>query len=395
MKLRHSLSIFGLVAMLGLGVGVGLASMNQEVKEARAVGASGKITIDCTGGDWSTNAGGQKLSVKFTDGGENVGWGSLVTTSQYVYLAEVPYDLSFTPTKMTAYRYNPSLDEEDWEADKTTSVWNKTSELDFTANGNIIIGAWDEDHNSATVGYWGIAGKSAGTSYEWTDPLAMFTGAKKNGSNHVEYYGEFTFTQWEEFLIHEGESYYKTATFSDYVDDSEWGEHGGNIQYQAAEDITIRIYFDRNNGSIYITDPVHADADEWAQDLLGSNCTDTKNNWAALSTSYAAYVTKYDTAFSNIFVNEAHVDHLVDVTSYVSKAVQRYDYVLERFGRTSYTDFIGRVAAGKVTPLNINTVQESTNSSTNFTLVVIVASSVAVLAIIGGYFYFRKRKEDK
>ena len=394
MKLRHSLSIFGLVAMLGLGVGVGLASMNQELKEARAVGASGKITIDCTGGDWSTNAGGQKFSVKFTDGGANTEWGSLVTTSQYVYLAEVPYNLSFTPTKMTAYRYNPALNEKDWEADKTTSVWNKTSELDFTENGNIIIGSWDTDHNNATVGYWGIAGTSKGTSWEWTDPLEMFTGAKKNGSNHVEYYGEFTFTQWEEFLVYDGSSYYKTATFSDYVDDSKWGEHEGNIQYQGAADITIRIYFDRNNGSIYITDPVHADADEWAQSLLGNNCTDTKNNWSTLSTSYADYVTKYSTAFSDIFVNETHVDHLVDVTSYVSKAVQRYDYVLERFGRTSYADFIGRVAAGKVTPLNVNAIQENIDSSINVAIV-IVASSIAVLALIGGYFYFRKRKEDR
>lgn len=69
MKLRHSLSIFGLVAMLGLGVGVGLASGKQEVKEAKADTTFYLDTASLTG--WEDASAKFYLYVYDEDGGDS------------------------------------------------------------------------------------------------------------------------------------------------------------------------------------------------------------------------------------------------------------------------------------------------------------------------------------
>ena len=84
------------------------------------------------------------------------------------------------------------------------------------------------------------------------------------------------------------------------------------------------------------------------------------------------------------------------------QAVQRYDYVLERFGKNDantdalgYQDFMGR-APGKVTPksgLSIGA-DITSNAANNYTLIAVI-SAVAIMVVIGGYFFIRKRREDR
>ena len=395
MKIKHF--FIGAGVSLALALGVGLAAAPKEAVKAEAtVMASGVITIDATGGSWATNAGGQKFSVKFTDGGTNEGWGSFVTGAQSVYLIEVPYELEFTPTKMTAYRYNPSKTELDWASNKETSVWNKSSELTYTANGNIIIGAWDTDHNSASVGYFDIQGKSNETGWEWTNPLASFNKVKLNGSNHAEYYGTFNFTQWEEFVINVDGNWYKydQTTISSNLDSTKWVSKDGNVQYTGTAAIDIAIYFDRNGGSIFINEPAAALSDEFAQVFLKKTngyCT------ASISSSVQTYLKgEYDALASTAGAQKAFYDSDVKrgkgVTydTYSSEALSRYVNMQEEKG---YTDFLGLGVNNKAnTRINIPTLftQESNNNYAWIIAVIGVASLVAV----GGFFFIRKRKEN-
>ena len=76
----------------------------------------------------------------------------------------------------------------------------------------------------------------------------------------------------------------------------------------------------------------------------------------------------------------------------VEKFLSAYDYVVENYG-ASY-DFLGRIASGKVTPVQQSRVVLEGLMSQNAATPVIVIVSLASLTAIGGYFFLRKRKEQ-
>ena len=94
-----------------------------------------------------------------------------------------------------------------------------------------------------------------------------------------------------------------------------------------------------------------------------------------------------------LFLGAEHKDHTVDTSSmgYVIQAMQRYDYVLERYGTTSYPDFIGRVDENKVVPGSLIRIN-FTNISDSSALFVIIAVAGAVTVICVA-FAFRKKKQ--
>ena len=143
------------------------------------------------------------------------------------------------------------------------------------------------------------------------------------------------------------------------------------------------------------------EATTWAKVFLGvngsSDCSYAKANWSTLSTAYAAL---NDTSAKAVFVAETHVDHGTDLSasSYIVQAVQRYDYVLERYGVNAantdalgYTDFIGRLS--KLTLASLATSKEINNNA-DYSLIIVITSAVA-LATISGLFFLKKRKEDR
>ena len=131
-------------------------------------------------------------------------------------------------------------------------------------------------------------------------------------------------------------------------------------------------------------------AKTWAQEFLAENCTATKNGWSAAATSYAALS---DEAKA-LFVAEAHVAHDVEVESYVAKSVQRYDYIIELYGTSTYNDFMGRISAGKLvlTPNDRNVSLETVIQNNGLA---IITSAVILLAIsaVTGYFVIRKKQK--
>lgn len=144
-------------------------------------------------------------------------------------------------------------------------------------------------------------------------------------------------------------------------------------------------------------------ADEWAQSFNETGCSTTKSNWGTLAGTYANYVTQYGNAFSSIFLNEAHIDHSVpeEGLSDVTKAVQRYDYVLELYGvsdantdEAGYQDFIGRVAANKVTPKQNARVNIFGASINNNGMIIFIIVSLVAISAFAGYFLLRKKEQN-
>lgn len=388
---KHSLML-ALSPIFCAGAVAGLVATNNVAHEVKAdSGVSGTISIDITGGDWATNSDGQNISVYFFNDSTN-GWGSYEFAAQSEYVVFVDYELSFVPTGMIAVRYNPSNSESSWTSNRWNNKWNQTIDLTFTANSNIIIDSWNKDvsKNNATVGYAYIAGKGIDNGWKWTDPWINLNQVKLNGSNHVEYYLTRTFKQWDEFAIEiNGGEWTTNVTYSSFVDAGDWGTKDNNIQY-IGEGGTFALYYDRNSASIYITDPIAAEADEWAQVFLGvssssDTCTYSKSKWSSSSTSYATL----SSDAKALFVAENHVAYDASTTTYLAKAVQRYDYVLELYGTSSYTDFMGRVSAGKIKVSHANAIS---GLSSNGGVIGLTAISLLAASGVVGVFFFRKRK---
>ena len=409
MKLRHSLSIFGLVAMLGLGVGVGLASEQKPVSEAKATGESGTMLIDLSQSSWSEAACNVALRLANSDWSEGT-WSSYVAVSSGDKTVSLPFTTTFDISKLILVRYNSAQTEESWSSsDKWQNIWNQTFDLDYSAGARtIVVGSWDEEYkkNNASLGNTVVMGGKSGDPWS---TLATLGNTKTNTSSHLEFYSDsVSMTSGQSFKVVYAGTYYgdNYATADSLVSScftiDDTGDDGDILCKTTG---TYSIYFDTNTKHFYINDPVAAAADEWAQTFLATGCvtasTGTKAKWGDHATTYAAL----DPAVKALFVAEKHVEHDASTTTYLAAAVQRYDYVLQRYGENvantdalGYEDFMGRVDAGKVTPktaVGIPTIASAGSQQNNTLIIVIAISSVAVLAVIGGYFYFRKRKEDR
>ena len=367
---------------------------------------SGSMTIDCTADNWAyskhSDAGeiGQHLSIYYWNEHTNQNaWGSYATTAHGEMVAVVDYDLSFKPTGMKAVLYDARISEEDWAADPWRSepgawgYWSGTQDLEFKEEANIMIagGSTEPDNYSSpssVIGYAYYSGKSEETGWEWKE-LGHLENVKMNGLKHVEYFSLLTITHYEEFLIGAFETTYgyDRLTISEYLDSSDWISSYNNIKLEADKTVRIAVYFDRNAGTIYFNEPNHAEADEYAQFFLGDDCEATKENWL-----FSGFV------YQNVLSNEIRAifdavtvapDHDVDpaTLTYVEQAVQRYEYVILRYGTTAYADFMNRFD-GPVTP---STTRFGNVEISNSTMIIVIVE-VATIATVGGAVLIAKKK---
>ena len=395
MKRRNLFITLGLALGLGLGVAAGLGAKG-EAKEAKASGVSGKVTLDLTI-NWASVA--CNVSVYFYDASSHEGWGSYVSVAKDQYEAEVSYSFAdWTPTKMIAVRYNSTYSAESWAANKwggAETKWNQAPSSDGYAFADHLR---ITDASTATTDYAVVMGGESGKA--WSE-LVSLNGVKKNGSNHCEYYASVDLTAGQAFKVVYAGVYYGYYTTGEGVAVGDFGGGSGNdIEINTSG--TYSLYFDSYTHNVHIANTDYASADEWAQNFLKADCatasTGTKAKWSDHATAYAALTP----GAKSYLANEAHVDHLIDKSSdtFIVRAVQRYDYVLERYGKNvantdelGYDDFMGR-APGKVTPKALNDTSFVSSYDDNNTTLVIVLISTVTLAAIGGYFLLRRRKED-
>lgn len=398
-RVLFGLTALGLLALAGAGAGL----KTQDFIETKADAAcSGRISVDITGEGWANNSEGQRISVYFftdenEDGAaEKEGWGSLEFAAQYEYVVFVNYSLNFVPAKMKAVRYSPYYGDDagEWDIDKWAKndghdwgKWNEGENLDFSPNSNIVVAGT----GYSFVGYPYEEGKPKGSDWVW-QRLDDLSSIKKNGSNHIVYYLTKEFVQWEEFGVKIFNNFYgwSVTSLSSFVNKDEWGVEGSNIQYKG-EPATFTVSFDRNAGTILINDPVAA-ADEWALTFLAGVTCDgdgsiTKDEWTALSTTYAAL----DPDVKAIFTAVAEDGN--DSGTNVERAVCRYDYIVKKYGTTAKPDFMGRKTAGKINPKATQIVPVMNDGKDSPLIITVTIGAVATISVAGLFFIRRRHAE--
>ena len=377
----------GLSFTFAFGLGATL-SLDRDVQAVQAEGASGTVKVYLNS-NWSEAA--CNISVYFfdDDAGKN-GWGSYVAVPQGQFEVDVSYNLDWTPKSMIAVRYNSNYSQQDWESNGWGSKWNQAPESGGYALGDHIT---ITGPNSGETAYPYIGSSAVGFGNKMN-----LEGVKLNGSNHFEYFSDaVSFAKNEEFKIVYNNEWYNGYSLADVVTNNFSRENdGANIKCLVAG--TYALYFDSYSKSVHITDPVLAAADEWAQDFLNGGCTASKGGWATAADDFDALLPESKA----LFVNEEHISNDASANTYIKQAVQRYDYVLQRYGvnaantdEAGYEDFMGRVAAGKISlaprvfPMSIG--EEISNSSTIVTLLV----TIALLSVATGYLVIRRRRMNQ
>ena len=387
MKFNKLLTCLGLTAVLGAGVGIAITSKQAESKKAEAVlgNTSGHIGVELQyNGDKCWREANAKVAVELKKDSTSLGWTNMITTSTDKQNYVLYYSgLSQTPNKMRFVRFDSAA------TSTSGTIWN---EYTFNAFADC---AWIKGRGDGTsAGTYDLATtviRSNKTNWQSQDDHKLLN-FKVGGDNHFEIYGEVAMKAGEVFGIdfNNNEKWCQSYSNDTTISTAFSGNGSENITCNTAG--TYAFYYDYADNNVYITTPALA-ASGWANAFLGANCTATKNGWNSSAVDYEFLTV----GAKSLFLAEEHVDHLVDESSAgkVTQAVQRYDYVLERFGTDSYPDFIGRVDAGKVTPKASSNygIQNITDSSNSTTLIIVLVST-SVLAAIGGYFIVHRKKEN-
>lgn len=324
---------------------------------------------------------------KTTYTSEVTGWSTYTMgTAANVKLVNISYSLPFEPKEMTLVRYNSTYSQASWNSQKWPTDGNKWGQTpDLSVNEVVRVGTTVEDgKNLAYLGYpkvvlWNptAADVSLGT-------------VKLNGSNHAEYYStSVTLAANQEFKVqiapYESGDYYGNYTTHSSLKTSFSGGGSSNIVCKTAG--TYAFYFDSTNNSTYITKVELAEADEWSQYFLNNvGCDATGKNvpfgWSSCATEYA----KLSGAAKNIVYGATANPS----GSYIEQAVARYDQALR--SHPSLSHFI--VNSGNTPRSAAINILPSLSIQQSGTTIVIIAISAVSLAAVGGYFLFRKKKEN-
>ena len=304
------------------------------------------------------------------------GWSDFAVKAEgkdHIYLAS--YEMDFTPTHMIGVRLSKDATTPNWDDKK-----EQTADLGF--------------HGAGVIGVYGLT-EGYGS---WSSSLAVVNGLeeevtldlyKRNISGHSEHYNEgVALKAGEEFTIAFDGHYYTDFAVHDTIDGA-FALNGDKIHVNVAG--TYAFYFDadENTRSLYITDPVLASADEWAQAFLNGGCAVTKSSW---SSHEAAFKALSEDAQDTLSAVTHEADPEAEVEGFIAKAIQRYDYVLTLYGKDTYKDFMGRVNAGKLV-LSAHNVS-SFSGSTGPTAVIVALSLVAAVTIAGTIVIAKKRKHQ-
>ncbi len=322
------------------------------------------------------------------------GWSSYVTgTGLGQNFVEIPYSLDFDPYMMLVVRYSPEFTAQAWETNKWASdtdyKWGQTEDLFYGSDLFVRVGSYNEGagKNDAATGFPKIIGGGSWTDLEFLDHY------KTNGAGHPEFYDPCYLPKDTAFKIqfspYNDGTYVNTYTTHESLKNVFSLDGDGNLV--AGVEGTYVFYYDDVSLSFYITAQYLADADEWAQDFLSSSCEATKapSHWSTMGARFNAMSKQA----RDLFVEAAHVAHDAEVSGYVALAVQRYDYIIELYGTSTYSDFMKREDAGKIAPGSLGA-QRVTFGSTDSNNLVIIVTVVSIVSIstLAALIVIKKRK---
>ena len=390
----------GALTMLASGaLAIGLAANPKDVVEAEASTLTNKVILQLNTADWKSSS--SKIALYFFDNSQpaNNAWGGFVTpdgTSTYV---DYPYSLNFTPTGCIAFRFSPSVETcGQWCFDDNRSnpaIWSTTNDITFK---DVIYldrytgGIWTESGSYTLDTY--IRG---GASDDWSVATVdtQLTSVKVNQSGHLEVYGSATLPAGTYFKAYaEADSGNETThgyygSYSAYTSIASNLTGGGDSNIHNTAQATYEFYFDFNDKTLYITDPIVSAADEWGQYFTAHAGCDkvgnaTPTGWSTVATEYA----KLDGAVKNYIYA---LDHKKGGT-YIEDALFDYDWAISRNGDLEkfVKDADNHVRTSHIAITNTPAILGNVNNSAVIATVVIV--SLVAVTTIGGIIIL-KRKE--
>ena len=361
-------------------------------KYTTASSLSGTVYVDLRDSGWADAAA--NYAVKFYQRGfypsDVLAWSTYVMgTKTGERLVEIPYSgVTIAPTHIEIMRYNSTNSKASWDANKDANLWSYTGALSITSVPSLVrIG---KDGSSQDTGYFGFPKVIGGTGGAWADILYL-DDVKLNGSKNAEYYStSVTLAAGTQFKIQVGPyasgDYYGTYTTHDSIKSNFSGGGSSNINVVTAG--TYAFYFDSYVGSLYITKVEIAEADEWAQYFLShvgcdASGRDLPTGWTACATEYA----KLSGPAKNIVYGATAKES----GTYVEQAVARYDVAVRN--HSSLTKFIVNSSdTPRSAAINVNPIAQAVANSGS--MIAIIAISSVSIAAIGGYFLFKKKKND-
>ena len=395
MKIRKLLGGLILSTVLAAGIGVSVASrkLAMEVKAEHSIdfGNSGTIYLQLNTDTWQSSSSKIGLYMFNNSVGKSA-WGGYVTPSGSSRFVEYSYSLSFTPTQCIAFRMDPSapaMGDWCWASDRGDSrIWSTTNDTDFK---NVVwLGNYYKDSKWTESGAYDLdAVVKGGSSQSWSTPTvdAKLTHVKVNGSDNLEVFGSVSLPDNTYFKIVKGGSVW-CGDYSAHSSIASNLNGGGDANIHNISAATYEFYFDYDGCSTYITDPDMAAADEWAQYFLTNVGCDESG--ASLPSGWTVCATEYAKLSGNskniVYGATAKVDG-----NYIEQAVARYDVAVRN--HSSLDRFI--VNSGntpRAAAINNNPIAQITANSGS--MIAIIAISVVSLAAVGGYFLFRKKKEN-
>lgn len=352
----------------------------------------GEIYFDLTElSAWTTD--GAKLAVKFKSGTNEAysDFAVSVPLQSNIYIAS--YELDFVPTNMIGCRFS---------SDSTTpssgTIWNKTQELSFYRYGVIGVTEWGGQGYDDKGWSDGLATAVVDRVSGGTEEIIL-DNYKRNSDHKSEHYNDYIdLKENDEFVIsYHSNSYHNWDCLPIFANNFSYDSDTQKIKVKVGG--TYSFYFKAyeiegkplKSFEVFISKPEVAFADAWAQSFLTGDCESSKTNWSTYQSEYNNLPHSAKTFLLN-------VDHEPDPTvvfeNYFAQAIQRYDYIIYLYGTSTYTDYIGRVNAEKVTPRTSSPLIGvfSGDNSTPIALVVII--SVVSLTAVGGYIFLKRRKEN-
>lgn len=377
-----------LAVLLGLGVAGGLSLAKKDAKAVEAATITSRLVVKLGNiSKWSQSSA--KLCACLTDD-TNTYWTSLQTMSSSVSIYAFDYTVSFTPTKLIWVRMNSAATSGNW-----SQKWNQTGDLSL-ADATYLQDQWDP--TTAQCSQWEIAGDVYTSKNSFASPKVTFDVSSVElveSSKDPQVAGVVTLEVNEEFKVvnradNTWSGYYgcPAALDSCFTGGSKTKVEGSsNIKCLVAG--TYDFYFNTETKKIWISRQDIVDADGWASYFLNNvNCDATgatkPTGWSACATEY----NKLNSAAKNYVYNgtaDPEGDNL-------GRALARYDVAVAN--HSDLTRFIvdgsGHIRSASV---HFSPVVSFNNTNLQTTVIIVIASVLAV-AGVGGYFFIRRKKEQ-
>ena len=357
----------------------GLSHKKAEVVEAGNYSGSIIIQKNSDNGGWTSRG---KLVGYLYNGSSNT-WGTAVTNNSSTYQEYSWSGLDFEPTTIIILNVA-----DNWSSSWDNPWWSPSCRTgNVTLSGSNVVWMQKDASESENWGSYSMETFVMNSSDTKIGELGNYKVA--SGGSSIEAFGEISLSANQQFYIKktiDGSNKYNTYTCLDLIS-SNLSNVGNYIKVTQAA--TYEFYFNFNGNTLYLTDPVIAAADEWAQDFLANVGCDPTGKTAP--SGWAGEITRFNSITDSRVKDKIYSAVANKTGSYLEQAVYWYDYAVA--AHPELTKFIKN--SSNVVRASNNLVSANplfiSNQNTNTIAIIVIISLVSVTAI-GGYFFIRKRK---